>query len=208
MPAVPADNPMSVAKVELGRHLFYDLRLSGNGQQSCATCHQQEKAFTDGLTTSAGSTGEDHPRNSMSLVNVAYAATLTWANPTMTRLEDQALVPMFGRHPIELGLGEDREWLDPLRREPRYVALFERAFPGEADAYHARQRRQSPRHVSEDDRFRALALRSLPFRARRSGSICRGKARRSAVSQPASRLFHVSRGLQSLWRAEAVRIIG
>ena len=57
MPAVPADNPMSVAKVELGRHLFYDLRLSGNGQQSCATCHQQEKAFTDGLTTSAGSTG-------------------------------------------------------------------------------------------------------------------------------------------------------
>ena len=57
MPAVPPDNPMSVAKVELGRHLFYDLRLSGNGQQSCATCHQQEKAFTDGLTTSAGSTG-------------------------------------------------------------------------------------------------------------------------------------------------------
>ena len=135
MPAVPADNPMSVAKVELGRHLFYDLRLSGNGQQSCATCHQQEKAFTDGLTTSAGSTGEDHPRNSMSLVNVAYAATLTWANPTMTRLEDQALVPMFGRHPIELGLGEDREWLDPLRREPRYVGLFERAFPGEVDGF-------------------------------------------------------------------------
>ncbi|MET1084756.1 MAG: MbnH family di-heme enzyme, partial [Burkholderiales bacterium] len=135
MPAVPADNPMSVAKVELGRHLFYDLRLSGNGQQSCATCHQQEKAFTDGLKTSAGSTGEDHPRNSMSLVNVAYAATLTWANPTMTRLEDQALVPMFGRHPIELGLGEDREWLDPLRREARYVALFERAFPGEADGF-------------------------------------------------------------------------
>ena len=133
MPAVPADNPMSVAKVELGRHLFYDLRLSGNGQQSCATCHQQEKAFTDGLTTSAGSTGEDHPRNSMSLVNVAYAATLTWGNPTMTRLEDQALVPMFGRHPIELGLGEDREWLEPLRREPRYVGLFERAFPGDAD---------------------------------------------------------------------------
>ena len=135
MPAVPADNPMSATKVELGRHLFYDLRLSGNGQQSCATCHQQEKAFTDGLKTSAGSTGEDHPRNSMSLVNVAYAATLTWANPTMTRLEDQALVPMFGRHPIELGLGEDQEWLDPLRREPRYVALFERAFPGEADAF-------------------------------------------------------------------------
>lgn len=135
IPAVPADNPMSDAKVALGRHLFYDLRLSGNGAQSCATCHQQERAFTDGLATSAGSTGVDHPRNSMSLVNVAYAATLTWANPSLTRLEDQALVPMFGRHPIELGLGEDREWLEVLGREPRYAALFKSAFPEDGDPF-------------------------------------------------------------------------
>ena len=85
---MPADNPMSAAKVDLGRHLFYDLRLSGNAEQSCATCHQQDKAFTDGMTTSVGSTGEDHPRNSMSLVNVAYATTLTWANPSLRRLRD------------------------------------------------------------------------------------------------------------------------
>ena len=134
-PAVPADNPMSAAKVDLGRHLFYDLRLSANGEQSCATCHQQERAFTDGLATSVGSTGEDHPRNSMSLVNVAYATTLTWANPTLTRLEDQALVPMFGRHPVELGLGDDREWLGVLRRDERYVRLFPSAFPGEPDPF-------------------------------------------------------------------------
>jgi cytochrome c peroxidase len=135
VPAVPADNPMSDGKVELGRHLFYDLRLSGNGGQSCATCHQQERAFTDGLARSAGSTGVDHPRNSMSLVNVAYAATLTWANPSLTRLEDQALVPMFGKHPIELGLGEDREWLDVLGREPRYAALFKSAFPEDDEPF-------------------------------------------------------------------------
>src|SRR5262245_6887283 len=67
-PSVPADNPMSAAKVELGRHLFYDTRLSGNGTQSCASCHQQAKAFTDGLARSIGSTGERHPRGSMSLV--------------------------------------------------------------------------------------------------------------------------------------------
>jgi cytochrome c peroxidase len=134
-PAVPRDNPMSAAKVDLGRHLFYDLRLSGNGEQSCATCHQQEKAFTDGLATSVGSTGEDHPRNSMSLVNVAYATTLTWANPALTRLEDQALVPMFGRHPVELGLGEDREWLGVLRKDPLYDKLFAGAFPGAADPF-------------------------------------------------------------------------
>ena len=80
-PSVPADNPMSDAKVELGRHLFYDTRLSGNGTQSCASCHEQARAFTDGRARSVGSTGQVHPRGSMSLVNVAYAQVLTWANP-------------------------------------------------------------------------------------------------------------------------------
>ena len=47
-PAVPVDNPMSQAKVTLGRYLFYDSRLSGNGTQSCATCHEQARAFTGG----------------------------------------------------------------------------------------------------------------------------------------------------------------
>ena len=79
-PLVPADNPMNVAKVELGRWLFHDRRLSGNGTMSCATCHIQALAFTDGKPLSIGSTGEVHPRSSMSLVNVAYASRLTWAN--------------------------------------------------------------------------------------------------------------------------------
>src|SRR5262245_52338705 len=89
VPPVPADNPMSDAKVELGRHLFYDTRLSRNGTQSCATCHEQARAFTDGRGQAIGSTGEVHSRGSMSLVNVAYAASLTWGNPTMTKLEAQ-----------------------------------------------------------------------------------------------------------------------
>jgi len=80
-PAVPTDNPMSAAKVELGRWLFYDKRLSGNETMSCASCHIQALAFTDGKPRSIGSTGEIHPRSSMSLVNVAYASRLTWANP-------------------------------------------------------------------------------------------------------------------------------
>src|SRR5262249_32625853 len=92
-PRVPADNPMTPAKGELGRHLFYDARLSANQQQSCSSCHDQARAFTDGRERAVGSTGEVHPRNSMSLVNVAYAGVLTWGNPTITQLEDQALVP-------------------------------------------------------------------------------------------------------------------
>src|SRR5215510_13262462 len=110
-PRVPADNPMTVAKVELGRHLFYDTRLSANGTQSCGTCHEQARAFTDGRAQSVGSTGQRHPRGSMSLVNVAYAHSLTWANPAMARLEEQALVPMYGEHPLELGLDLGDRWL-------------------------------------------------------------------------------------------------
>lgn len=130
-PHVPADNPMSDAKVELGRHLFYDTRLSRNGTQSCASCHQQARAFTDGLPRSVGSTGERHPRGSMSLVNVGYAKVLAWADPTLTRLEDQALVPMFGEHPIELGLDRDGKWLDALSRDTTYQRLIRAAFPSE-----------------------------------------------------------------------------
>src|SRR5271156_5753483 len=103
-PYVPADNPMSAAKVELGRYLFYDARMSVNGKQACASCHKQELAFTDGRPVGVGATGEHHPRGPMSLINVAYSATLTWNNPDLKSLEEQALTPMFGDHPVELGL--------------------------------------------------------------------------------------------------------
>ncbi len=135
-PAVPADNPMSAAKVELGRYLFYDRRLSVNGKESCATCHRQELAFTDGKPRAEGTTGKLHPRSSMSLVNVAYAVRLTWADPELASLEDQALVPMFGEQPVELGLkGHEREFLASLRNEPIYQRYFPQVFPGETDAF-------------------------------------------------------------------------
>lgn len=90
-PKVPEDNPMTVAKVELGRHLFYDTRLSIDNTFSCATCHQQARAFADDKGRGVGVTGEVHPRGPMSLTNVAYSPVLTWANPTVRRLEIQAL---------------------------------------------------------------------------------------------------------------------
>jgi len=134
-PFVPADNPMSAAKVELGRYLFYDTRLSVNGKQSCASCHRQELAFTDGRAVGVGATGELHSRSAMSLVNVAYSATLTWSNPELKSLEEQALVPMFGEHPVELGLRQGGKFLSSLRAETRYASLFARAFPDERDPY-------------------------------------------------------------------------
>lgn len=133
-PRVPADNPMSEAKVELGRFLFYDERLSGNQTQSCASCHRQELAFTDGAPVSEGSTGELTPRSSMSIVNSAYAATLTWANNNLVRLEDQARVPLFGEVPVELGLADmEDELLRRMREDERYPRMFAEAFPEQGD---------------------------------------------------------------------------
>ena len=133
-PVVPADNPMSAVKVELGRHLFYDRRLSGNGTFSCADCHAQERAFTDGRGRALGSTGQIHPRGAMSLTNVAFNATLGWADPSLETLESQARVPLFNQTPVELGLaGMEEEVLGRLRTVPRYRDLFAASFPEEAD---------------------------------------------------------------------------
>jgi cytochrome c peroxidase len=128
-PAVPADNPMSNEKVELGRHLFYDVRLSANNTTSCATCHKQELAFTDGRAVGLGATGQEHTRGSMSLANVGYAQTLTWGHPLMFDLERQAQVPIFGDRPEELANRSIPELEERLRAVPRYVELFAAAFP-------------------------------------------------------------------------------
>jgi cytochrome c peroxidase len=135
-PNVPSDNPMTSAKVSLGALLFYDRRMSGNSTQSCAACHKQELAFTDGNAQAVGSTGQSHPRGAMSLVNVAYSGVLTWSNPNEHSLEHQALTPMFGDHPVELGLtGKGEAFLDVLQSDPVYLKLFPSAFPGETNPF-------------------------------------------------------------------------
>jgi cytochrome c peroxidase len=131
-PNIPASNPMTQEKVELGRRLFYDKRFSANQTQSCASCHKQELAFTDGRARALGSTGQVHPRASMGLFNVAYNPVLTWANPNMRELERQALVPIFGDHPIELGMtGKEDLLLQRLQALPIYRKLFAAAFPAD-----------------------------------------------------------------------------
>jgi cytochrome c peroxidase len=135
-PRVPADNPMSAEKAELGRHLFYDTRLSIDGTYSCATCHDQAVAFTDRRARSQGVTGHTTPRGSMSLANVAYSPVLTWANPSIRSLEAQALIPMFGENPVEMGLsGREAILIADLKKESRYTPLFAKAYPGDADPF-------------------------------------------------------------------------
>lgn len=130
VPYVPSDNPMSEAKVELGRYLFYDRRLSGNNTMACASCHLQELAFSDGVTLPIGSTGEAHVRNSQTLTNVAYNASFTWGNPVLTEIEQQVVIPLFGEFPVEMGItGHEDIVLQRLRQDTRYQALFAAAYP-------------------------------------------------------------------------------
>ena len=131
IPGVPEENPMSQAKVELGRYLFYDTRLSGNGKQACATCHRPRHAFAEPRPRAVGSTGEPTRRNALALVNVAYNSTLMWAHPGLERIERQLLVPLFGDSPVELGIaGREDEVLARFREDKRYRRMFDAAFPG------------------------------------------------------------------------------
>lgn len=130
-PRVPADNPMTQAKVALGRYLFYDTRLSGNGTQACASCHLQKLAFTDGRAHGLGSTGQLHPRSPMALGNVGWNATYTWANPALITLERQMTNPIFGETPVEMGVNDSnvKLVLQRLADDPTYAPRFAAAFP-------------------------------------------------------------------------------
>lgn len=135
-PKVPADNPMTVEKVALGRALFYDTRLSINGKVACSTCHLPELAFTDGKAHPIGALGDAHPRSAMSLVNLVYTPVFTWANPNVRTLESQALLPMFGESPVEMGLaGREQILLRDLKAVAGYQTMFAKAFPGQADPF-------------------------------------------------------------------------
>lgn len=179
-PRVPASNRMTVEKVALGRRLFYDVRLSGNGTQSCASCHRPELAFTDGRAQAVGSTGEVHPRNSQSLVNVAYNQTLTWANPALVSLERQMEVPLFGTEPVEMGITDANRGrvLSRIRGDRWYRARIGRAFPG-------------ARQVGWSEIVKAIAAfqRSIVAADAKYDRVVRGKARLTASERRGANLF-------------------
>lgn len=129
-PPVPADNPMSDAKVALGRRLFYDADLSVDGTTSCATCHEQHRAFTEGNASHPGVGGVPGRRNVMALGNVAYFEPLTWADSIQRHLEQQMRVPVLGTHPVEMGMaGKEDELARRLSADGCYQQMFLAAFP-------------------------------------------------------------------------------
>ena len=94
---IPADNPTTKQGVYLGRLLFYEKKLSANNTISCSSCHQQEKAFTDGKALSQGFDHVPTQRNSMSLTNLLWTRKFFW-DGRAEGLEEQAETPLTGAH--------------------------------------------------------------------------------------------------------------
>ncbi len=132
VPYVPADNPMSQARIALGRRLFFDTRLSVTGHASCASCHDPRHAYSDGRKVAVGATGESLPNNAMALVNVGYNLSYGWTDQSARTLEAQMLKPMLSSHPVELGLkGREHTLLAGLAADDCYHRSFDEAFHGE-----------------------------------------------------------------------------
>ena len=120
----PADNPYSPQKVELGRRLFFDPQLSRNGQVSCASCHNPATGWTDRRAVSLGHLGQRGERNSMSILNSAYATSLFWDGRAGS-LEAQALGPIS--NPLEMHQPLARA-VARIAAQPGYAPLFAAAF--------------------------------------------------------------------------------
>jgi len=130
LPAIvaPATNPASPVVIELGRRLFFDRRLSGNGQISCASCHIPEKAFSDGKAVAQGIDGRQGTRNTPSILNARYNAAQFW-DGRRTTLEDQVLDPLF--NPSEHGIDNAEDLLRRIRQGEHYAAIVKKAFGAE-----------------------------------------------------------------------------
>jgi cytochrome c peroxidase len=123
---VPGDNPMTVEKVELGRKLFYDKRLSSDNTISCASCHKQAFAFSDGgKVVSAGVAGRKGTRNAPPLANVGYRKSLFWEGGAAS-LELQAVGPIT--HPDEMNM-DPPKLVAKLGKVPEYSQGFKKVFP-------------------------------------------------------------------------------
>ena len=124
---IPADNPMKAEAIELGRFLFYDKRLSADNTISCSSCHQQEKAFTDGLALSKGINGLRTSRSAMSLTNLLWVKQLMWDGRAAS-LEDQVHFPVENVNEMNFTLDKAATKLQGI---DLYPAQFKAAFGSE-----------------------------------------------------------------------------
>lgn len=181
-PEIPPDNPPTAAKIELGKRLFFDVRLSSDGTVACATCHDPRHGFADGRgqKTSAGVGGQLGPRNSPTVLNAAFLSEQFWDGRAAT-LEEQALGPFI--NPIEMGIPDHPALVEMVAGLPEYPALFAAAFA--SDEVTAEQIGQAIASFERTiislkapiDRFTAGDQGAISESARRGWELYNGKAR-------------------------------
>jgi len=126
-PEVPPDNPMSLAKIELGRQLYFDERLSVDDTVSCATCHDPQKGFSDNEKVSTGIQGKKGNRNAPTSLNAALTDLQFWDGRAPS-LEEQAKGPIV--NPVEMGMPSLDAVVEKLKKIPEYQKSFKDVFEG------------------------------------------------------------------------------
>ncbi len=123
----PADNMPTAARIDLGRHLFFDPRVSGDGNMSCGTCHNPALGWSDGMATARGAKSKVLGRATPSIVNAAYGNIMMW-DGRKKNLEDQATGPMEAPAEMNTDVVKFIRWLE---QSPGYRRMFDASYPGE-----------------------------------------------------------------------------
>lgn len=176
---IPKDNALTSAKVELGRQLFFDKRLSADSSVSCASCHDPERAFADGKRVAEGIGGRLGSRNSPTLLNAMFNSGQFW-DGRVESLEAQAKLPLT--NPDEMGNQTFDQIIAKLKALPEYTKQFQEAFNGPVtvDAVAkaiASYERTLVSGNSPLDRYQAGDFKALNDAARNGLILFRGKAR-------------------------------
>jgi len=176
---LPPPASVNAAQAELGRHLFFETRLSGDGSRSCASCHVPEKGFADGQALSRGYNGTEHFRNAPGLLSVRLKSRLMWDG----RHAGGDLVGVVREMVLDAQTmnGEARIIAERIRQIPPLFSLWRRAFAGQGEKAELRG----------EQAFQAIAeyLKTLDFAEAPVDRALRGEAALPPLATEGLRLF-------------------
>ncbi len=179
VPPIPSDNTMTAARIELGKMLFFDPRLSSSGVISCATCHNPSFAYTDRVSRALGHNHQVGPRNTPTVLNSAFLGSQFWDGRAAT-LEEQALGPIQAS-------GEMNESLDNVVTRLKSIALYREMFN---EVFGEKPQPVTPRNIAKAiaafertlitlnspfDRFLSGDVQAISERAKRGWNLFQNK---------------------------------
>jgi len=176
---IPQDNPMTEAKVALGRDLYFDKRLSVDNTVSCATCHDPKTAFAESKIVAEGIGGKKGARNSPTVLNAMFNVEQFWDGRAKT-LEEQAKGPLT--NPIEMGMPSHDAVVERVKQVPEYAKRFQEVFGGPVNIDNiaraiASFERTQLSGDSPFDRFNAGDKGAINEQAQRGFELFKGKGR-------------------------------